>query len=123
MSIFRHINAGYFTNHLDIAMGISNELIVVRLGSPDLKTLLSVCIVFILAYAISKVLKALWYGLTGPLAKIPGPWLNRFTALPWMAAVVRGKAFEQGINYNRKYGDIVRVGELSFASLEHDDFC
>ncbi|KAF4784846.1 cytochrome P450 [Colletotrichum scovillei] len=93
----------------DIAMGISNELIVVRLGNPDVKTLLSACLVFILAYGASKVLKASWNGLTGPLAKIPGPWLNRFTALPWMVAVVRGKAFEQGINYNRKYGDIVRV--------------
>ncbi|KAK1716495.1 cytochrome P450 [Colletotrichum lupini] len=43
------------------------------------------------------------------MTKIPGPWLNRFTALPWMVAVVRGKAFEKGINYNRRYGDIVRV--------------
>ncbi|KAK1510254.1 hypothetical protein CABS01_07926 [Colletotrichum abscissum] len=90
-------------------MGISNELIVVRLGNPDVKTLLSACLFLILAYGALKVLKALWNGLTGPLAKIPGPWLNRFTALPWMVAVVRGKAFEKGINYNRKYGDIVRV--------------
>ncbi|OHF01158.1 hypothetical protein CORC01_03472 [Colletotrichum orchidophilum] len=90
-------------------MGISNELITVRLGNPDFKTLVSACLVFMLAYGALSIFKALWHGFTGPLAKIPGPWLNRVTALPWMAAVVRGKAFEQGINYNRKYGDIVRV--------------
>jgi len=50
-------------------------------------------------------------GFTGPLAKIPGPLVGKFTALPWMINAFRGEAMNTVPELFEKYGEVVRTGE------------
>ena len=53
-------------------------------------------------------------GLTGPLSKIPGPFLARFTTLPWSYQLITGNHMNSVGPLVQKYGDIVRVGKNPF---------
>ncbi|KAI8161951.1 Cytochrome P450 monooxygenase FUS8 [Colletotrichum sp. SAR 10_70] len=81
------------------------------LGRPglDIKTAATVFGLLALVYYGIEFLKAVWVGLTGPLSKVPGPWLNRFTAVPWKLKVITGKSGQMCIDYPKKYGEIVRI--------------
>ncbi|KAJ5009743.1 UDP-glucuronosyltransferase 1-6 [Colletotrichum sp. SAR 10_99] len=83
----------------------------VMLGRPglDLKTAATVFGLLALVYYGIEISKAVWIGLTGPLSKVPGPWLNRFTAVPWKLTVITGKSGQMCIDYPKKYGEIVRI--------------
>lgn len=48
---------------------------------------------------------------TGPLSKIPGPMIGKFTSLPWIISCIKGNQMNIGPGLFKKYGDIVRVGE------------
>jgi hypothetical protein len=48
---------------------------------------------------------------TGPLSKIPGPMIGKFTSWPWIIQCVKGNQMNIGPGLFKKYGDIVRVGE------------
>jgi hypothetical protein len=48
---------------------------------------------------------------TGPLSKIPGPMIGKFTSWPWMIQCVKGNQMNIGPGLFKKYGNIVRVGE------------
>ncbi|KAE8380493.1 cytochrome P450 [Aspergillus bertholletiae] len=63
----------------------------------------------VVAEVVRRVSKALIVGFTGPLAKVPGPFWNKLSALPWRIAFLRGTAFLLAQDLHRKYGDIVRV--------------
>ncbi|KAF9876732.1 p450 monooxygenase [Colletotrichum karsti] len=63
----------------------------------------------LLAYYGIKILRSLWVGLTGPLSKVPGPFLNRFTGWAWIITVLRGKSSAYCIEYPKRYGDVIRV--------------
>ncbi|KAI8298433.1 Cytochrome P450 monooxygenase FUS8 [Colletotrichum sp. SAR11_240] len=81
------------------------------LGQPrlDLKTAATVFGLLALVYYGIEISRAVWIGLTGPLSKVPGPWLNRFTAVPWKLTVITGKSGQMCIDYPKKYGEIVRI--------------
>ncbi|KAJ0318210.1 hypothetical protein Brms1b_004464 [Colletotrichum noveboracense] len=83
----------------------------VMLGQPglDIKTAATVFGLLTLVYYGIEISKAVWIGLTGPLSKVPGPWLNRFTAVPWKLTVITGKIGQMCIDYPKKYGEIVRI--------------
>ena len=48
---------------------------------------------------------------TGPLSKIPGPMISKFTSWPWVIQCIKGNQMNIGPELFKKYGDIVRVGE------------
>jgi hypothetical protein len=48
---------------------------------------------------------------TGPLSKIPGPFVAKFTGLPWTIESLRGKHMNTPAQLFQKYGEIVRVGK------------
>jgi hypothetical protein len=50
-------------------------------------------------------------GFTGPLAKVPGPFLAKFTAIPWLINAAQGEQMNTGPELIKKYGDVVRAGE------------
>ncbi|PMD33538.1 cytochrome P450 [Hyaloscypha variabilis F] len=47
---------------------------------------------------------------TGPLSKIPGPMIGKFTSWPWLIQCVKGNQMNIGPGLFQKYGDVVRVG-------------
>jgi hypothetical protein len=49
---------------------------------------------------------------TGPLSKVPGPVLMKLSRLPWMFENIRGNTMNAAPKLFKKYGDVVRVGEL-----------
>jgi len=48
---------------------------------------------------------------TGPLSKIPGPVIGKFTSWPWIIQCIKGNQMNVGPTLFKKYGDIVRVGK------------
>ena len=48
---------------------------------------------------------------TGPLSKVPGPVVGKFTAWPWLIQCIKGNQMNIGPGLFEKYGDVVRVGE------------
>jgi hypothetical protein len=48
----------------------------------------------------------------GPLSKIPGPFISKFTRLPWALELIAGKHTNTAEQLFQKYGDMVRVGKL-----------
>jgi len=50
-------------------------------------------------------------GFTGPLAKIPGPLVGKFTVIPWTINAIQGEAMNTVPELFEKYGEIVRTGE------------
>ncbi|KAF4954952.1 hypothetical protein FSARC_11981 [Fusarium sarcochroum] len=58
---------------------------------------------------LRRLLKALIVGFTGPLSKVPGPFWNKLSPLPWRLAFLKGTAPFLAQKLHRKYGDVVRV--------------
>ncbi len=54
---------------------------------------------------------------TGPLSKIPGPFIGKFTVMPWIWQCLKGDQMNIGPGLFEKYGNVVRVGELGLSSL------
>ncbi len=48
---------------------------------------------------------------TGPLAKIPGPLVGKFTTLPWLVNAIQGETMNTIPELFKKYGEVVRTGE------------
>lgn len=53
---------------------------------------------------------------TGPLSKIPGPLIGKFTSWPWIIQCVKGNQMNLGPGLFEKYGDVVRVGKDIYLS-------
>ncbi|RGP78931.1 hypothetical protein FLONG3_2836 [Fusarium longipes] len=58
---------------------------------------------------LRRVLKALILAFTGPLSKVPGPFWNKLSPLPWRIAFLKGTAPFLALDLHRKYGHVVRV--------------
>lgn len=71
----------------------------------------SIAISLLLIELTRRIFLTIQSGLTGPLSKIPGPVLGKFTWIPWVIEVVRGKHMESTKYLLEKYGDVVRVGK------------
>ncbi|KXJ95167.1 cytochrome P450 [Microdochium bolleyi] len=59
----------------------------------------------------------IYAGLTGPLAKLPGPWWSKFTSLPIAYQVFHGTRIYLLHDLHKKYGPIIRAtpSEVSVA--------
>lgn len=52
----------------------------------------------------------LMFAFTGPMSKIPGPFLNKLSAAPHMLTMAKGNDFLYKEELHKIYGDIVRFG-------------
>lgn len=70
---------------------------------------------FLIYALVAEILRRSYFifltAFTGPLSKIPGPLIGKFTAWPWLIQCITGNQMNIGPEYFRKYGDVVRVGE------------
>ncbi|KAE9378887.1 cytochrome P450 [Stipitochalara longipes BDJ] len=62
-----------------------------------------------LAETLRRCLLIIISAFTGPLSKLPGPFLSKFTRLPWTFETITGKHMNTANSLFQKYGDIVRV--------------
>ncbi|KAI0543734.1 benzoate 4-monooxygenase cytochrome P450 [Xylaria curta] len=64
------------------------------------------------------VFKAVYNIYFHPLRKFPGPWVNKFSIIPHLWSVFKGKQSYELLKLHSKYGHVVRYGpnELSFNS-------
>ncbi|KAG0647760.1 Cytochrome P450 monooxygenase FUS8 [Hyphodiscus hymeniophilus] len=78
----------------------------------------TVLLYLVLAEVLRRCCKMLLTALTGPLAKVPGPWLLKFTLLPWRKVILQGNQVNVTPKLFAKYGDVVRIGpnEVAVAS-------
>lgn len=60
---------------------------------------------------LRRVLKALIFGFTGPLSRVPGPFWNKLSPLPWRLAFLKGTAPFLAQDLHHQYGDVVRVSK------------
>jgi hypothetical protein len=59
-------------------------------------------------------------GFTGPLSKVPGPFISKFTGIPWWLRVFTGTHNHAGPGFFKKYGPVVRVGKFcSWSMIYH----
>ncbi|RMZ42415.1 hypothetical protein AFCA_010022 [Aspergillus flavus] len=56
-----------------------------------------------------------YYAYWGPTARIPGPWLARFTRLWELLKVSKGHFEQVNIDLHKKYGPIVRISPNTFS--------
>lgn len=63
-----------------------------------------------LAEVLRRCCMVLLKAFTGPMSKIPGPWLWKFSALPWMRVVLQGNQINVSPKLFATYGDVVRIG-------------
>jgi hypothetical protein len=55
---------------------------------------------------------ALIVAFTGPLSKVPGPFIMKLSAWPWVIETITGNQMNAAPILFKKYGDTVRIGEL-----------
>ena len=65
-------------------------------------------------WVVKKIVLMLFGAFHGPLAKVPGPFLPRLSGLPILKYAVKGTHFLYLQSLHKKYGNIVRFGELRF---------
>ena len=72
-------------------------------------------IILVIYFIFTKTREALF----GPLSKVPGPAITKWTNLPLKLAVLTGKRMYYIHNLHQKHGSIVRISpdELSFSDL------
>lgn len=70
-----------------------------------------------LLYYIGQIIHRLYFH---PLHKIPGPWINAVSRIPFARHLMKGTTAENVMRLHSKYGEIVRLSptEVSFISGE-----
>ena len=58
----------------------------------------------ILAELLRRCCLRLLHAFTGPLAKVPGPFLSKLTNFPWMIDTLKGNHMHAGHELFKKYG-------------------
>jgi hypothetical protein len=71
-------------------------------------TTIALCIV--LAEVVRRFCNILLTAYTGPLAKVPGPWIWKFSGLVWGRVVLQGNQVNVSPKLFAKYGHVVRIG-------------
>ncbi|RDW76958.1 hypothetical protein BP6252_05011 [Coleophoma cylindrospora] len=66
-------------------------------------------VVVLVGEFLRRCLETLLFAFTGPLAKIPGPWLCKVSTLPHKLALIQGRNVERYRDLMKRYGDTVRV--------------
>ena len=72
---------------------------------------MKICLGLAFAEGFRRLVMMFVNAFTGPFAKVPGPLWARFTILPWMIDVLRGKQHYRGERMLAKYGNVVRTGK------------
>ncbi len=72
------------------------------------------------AELLRRCILSLLCAFTGPLSKVPGPFINKLTTIPWIIENITGNTMNLVPEYHRKYGDVVRVGKSVFLELKFD---
>jgi hypothetical protein len=80
-------------------------------------TFISVLLCLAGAEVVRRCYLSIVCALTGPLSKIPGPFLNRFSGIPWAIQNLTGNSINTTPKMFEKYGDVIRVGTLLTNSL------
>jgi hypothetical protein len=70
----------------------------------------SVLLYIVLAEVLRRWIKILLTALTGPLSKVPGPFIYKFSSLPWARIVLQGNQINESPKLFAKFGDVVRIG-------------
>jgi len=70
------------------------------------------------AEALRRCILTILSAFTGPLSKVPGPLVSKFTRLPWTFETITGKHMNTTTKLLQKYGDVVRVGECAWSKYE-----
>lgn len=85
-------------------------------GRKPVTLIASIAILSIL-YLVSQIVYRLYFH---PLSKIPGPWYNAITRIPYARHSLAGTTVRNVTNLHEKYGEAVRVSpnEVSFISGE-----
>ena len=73
-------------------------------------TTIVLCIV--LAEVLRRSCKVLLGAYTGPLSKVPGPFLWKFSGILWRRVIVQGNQANVSPKLFAQYGDVVRIGML-----------
>jgi hypothetical protein len=76
-----------------------------------MNTYLTIILYLGLAEVLRRCVSIVASAFTGPLSKIPGPFVSKFSRLPWAFEAIRGTHMNTAEHLFRKYGDIVRVGK------------
>jgi hypothetical protein len=63
-----------------------------------------------LAELFRRCCMALIAAFTGPLSKVPGPFLMKLSIWPWAVQTITGNQMNVAPKLFKKYGDTVRVG-------------
>jgi hypothetical protein len=80
-------------------------------------TIISLVAFTVLAEVLRRCCMAIILAFTGPLSKIPGPLINKFSILPWLYQCLTGNMINVAPGYFEKYGDIVRIGTIPLSNL------
>ncbi|KAJ2911203.1 hypothetical protein GGI21_000117 [Coemansia aciculifera] len=59
---------------------------------------------------LAAMTRSLLFYFSGPLSKVPGPFLNSFSNIPLFYNIIRGTYYEYSIKLHTQYGDLVRIG-------------
>jgi hypothetical protein len=77
-----------------------------------METYLTIFLCLVLAEFIRRCVSVLLHAFTGPLSKVPGPFLAKFTKIPWAIQLIKGTHLNTVGPIFKKYGsDIVRIGK------------
>lgn len=72
-----------------------------------------ILITSIFSFAISIYL--IYYIKFHPLAHIPGPFISKFSNIPWLLRFLSGYEYKHDVQLFKKYGPLVRVGPNTLA--------
>lgn len=72
----------------------------------------TILLCIVLAEVLRRCCRILLKAFTGPLSKIPGPWILKFGNLRWKLVVIQGNQVNESPKLFAKYGDVVRIGIL-----------
>jgi hypothetical protein len=93
-----------------------------------METYLTFLLYLVLAEAVRRCCSTLLGAFTGPLAKVPGPFLSRFSKIPWAIELIKGNHLNSVGPLMEKYGNVVRIGKchlplyISKADIYHSTF-
>jgi hypothetical protein len=90
----------------------STFLYLKRQPSLAMEPYLTILLGLVLAEFVRRCCFTLLHAFTGPLSKVPGPFLAKFTNIPWAIELIRGTHFTTVGPIFQKYdSDIIRVGK------------
>ena len=77
-----------------------------------METYLTILLGLALAEFVRRCYVTLLHAFTGPLSKVPGPFLAKFTKIPWAMEFIKGTHLNTvGPIFEKYDSDIIRIGK------------